>query len=137
MIKIDLLLSIKPKYAMAILAGFKRFEYRRVAPLQPVNTVFLYASDPTKQIVGSFKLGITIYASPEDLWMCTGKEGGISKEDLFEYFDGRERGYALEAKDPVTRLDPPVDPWTDRGFRPPQNYTYILHPKQLGLCCDK
>ena len=48
------ILSVKPEYAMKILAGEKQYEYRKTIFRRPVEKVYIYASSPVCMIVGEF-----------------------------------------------------------------------------------
>ena len=51
------LLSVKPRFAEAILAGLKTFEFRRaIFRRTDIKTVVLYASSPTCKVVGEFTI---------------------------------------------------------------------------------
>jgi len=51
----NVLLSIKPKYANQILNGNKRYEFRKsVFNHRDLEMVYIYSSSPIKRIVGAF-----------------------------------------------------------------------------------
>jgi predicted transcriptional regulator len=52
----EVVMSIKPKYAQAILDGTKKYEFRKTHPLYRVGKVYIYETAPTKAIVGWFVL---------------------------------------------------------------------------------
>ena len=59
------LLSVKPRFAEAILAGEKTFEFRRaVFRRQDIETVVLYASSPTCKVVGEFTIDKVLSLAP-------------------------------------------------------------------------
>ncbi len=65
----NVLLSIKPKYAEAIIAGKKLFEFRRsIFKQNDIDRVYLYATNPVSKVVGSFKVGKIISEEPTLLW---------------------------------------------------------------------
>ena len=54
-----------------------------------------------------------------------GENAGINEKDFFLYFNGKEKGYALEIKD-LTVFDEPIDPREQLpDFRPPQSFCYL------------
>lgn len=121
----SILLSIKPRFASAILSGAKRFEFRRRGFAQPPDAVAIYATAPEGRIVGWFTVAAVIEASPEELWRRCGDEGGIDADSFFNYFDGCERGYALEVGE-VVQLDHPIAPADlPRAHRPPQSFVRL------------
>lgn len=121
----SVLLSIKPEFAEKILAGEKRFEFRRVMPKQRVERVVVYASSPVCRLVGEFTVRRVVSASPEKLWRQTRNFAGISRRYFDAYFEGRTEAHAFEVED-VLRYDQPIDPQSIyRGFRPPQSFVYL------------
>jgi len=80
------LLSIKPVFVEEIMAGNKRFEYRKRIFKQDVDSVVIYASMPVGKIVGEFKIGEIINKSPKDVWQETKDYSGISYSFFQSYF---------------------------------------------------
>lgn len=123
----NVLLSIKPEFAEKILRGKKKYEFRKTAFRDDslVDTVILYASAPSQQIVGMFTIDEVFETNPENLWERFGSESGIDdKERFMQYFKEHEQGYAFEISDPH-RLSPPVDPRQHfENFRPPVSFQY-------------
>lgn len=122
------LLSIKPEFARKILSGEKSHEFRRTTfrDNTAVDTVYLYASSPVKEIVGAFTFDTVVSDSPKQLWEQFGDSSGISEEQRFmNYFEGTDTGYAIEI-DQTHRFAPEVDP---RGivedFVPPTSFYYL------------
>lgn len=92
-----LLLSIKPKYVDAILAGTKRVEYRtRIRKDPEVTTALIYRSGDLKKIVAEFTIGGIIEGTPEQVWEQSKEFGGIEKQDYFRYFANRNKAYAYQ-----------------------------------------
>lgn len=77
-----ILLSIKPRFARAILAGTKRFEFRRKGFATAPDHVVIYSTSPEQQIIGWFDVAGIIKDTPEQLWKRCGKEGGIDQVDF-------------------------------------------------------
>ncbi len=129
----NVLLSIKPKYVEAIMNGEKRYEFRKTI-FRNKNTkrVYIYASAPVKKIVGSFLIGNIIEDEPERLWEEFNKFSGISDVEFFNYFNGKDRGFAIEIET-VEEFDTPIDPReTIQNFVPPQSFFYIETPLIAG-----
>lgn len=124
----NVLLSIKPEFAEKILGGEKRYEFRKTSFRDPesIDTIFMYASSPVQQIVGTFKLNNVIEDRPENLWCRYGSESGIQQRTRFlNYFSQAETGYALEIDQPH-RLSNPIDPRQKiENFRPPVSFQYV------------
>lgn len=129
----DILLSIKPKYAEKILAGRKKYEYRRVAPVHPVDRVFMYATLPVGKIVGYFHLGELVHENVTHLWenYCP-CEDAMTQDDFFGYFEGAENGYAMEVCRPVT-YRPAIEYSIHRTV---QNFSYVPDRSGIGIPPD-
>lgn len=124
----NVLLSIKPEFAEKILAGEKRYEFRKTTFRDPslVETVFMYASSPVKRVVGIFSISHVVEDSPTVLWDRFGDVSGVSSRDRFlQYFSGAETGYAIKVEAP-TRFETPVNPRNHiEDFRPPVSFYYV------------
>ncbi|PHP45358.1 hypothetical protein B6V01_004435 [Methanosarcinales archaeon ex4572_44] len=130
----NVLLSIKPKYANAILNGEKEYEFRKVIFKEKnVEKVYIYSSSPVKKIVGAFVVGGIIEGHPEQIWNKCQKKSGIPKEDFFTYFNGSEKGYAIKI-DELEPIKDPIDPRSfNQDFVPPQSFCYFDMPTNGGL----
>jgi type I restriction enzyme S subunit len=65
----NVLLSIKPKYAELIKSGFKKYEFRRKFFKKTGGCkIFIYSTSPVKKIIGAFDAS-TIYEDlPLKIW---------------------------------------------------------------------
>jgi len=123
----NVLLSIKPKFATKILNGEKIYEFRKSKfnPKKKVNKVYIYSSGPEKKIVGSFRIDEVFNDTPSNLWKKFNEFGGIEKQDFFKYYEQKEIGYAFKIKD-LEVFEIPIDPREIfENFKSPQNYYYI------------
>ena len=123
-----LLLSLKPRFADAILDGTKTVELRRTRPLIRVPTdALIYASRPTMAIVGRCRVESIDSFTPTALWDAHGQSAGITRREFREYFRGAERAYGLMLSAPL-RLESmhlaEVRRWWP-GFVPPQSFRYL------------
>ncbi len=118
------LLSIKPQFVDAILRGEKRFEFRRTTFSRKVDVVVIYATSPVKRVIAEFDVVDVIKASLPKLWRQTKDYAGIDKEFFFKYFDGLDKGNAIEIGE-VRRYDTPFCPTDVLGLKPPQSYAYL------------
>ena len=125
------LLSIKPKYVKAILDGTKHYEFRKqIFRDQSTKTIFIYASSPTKKIVACFRPGEIVEGPPDYLWEQFWDVSGIEEEAFFEYFAGKETGYAIRIDD-LEEFAEPKDPHAMfERFVPPQSFCYVNGAKQ-------
>jgi len=121
-----ILISIQPRFAERILAGDKVLEFRRVWAASPVDKIAIYSSFPVQRIVGFARVKVVHHGSPTSLWeLARQKGGGISRRQLYEYFRGKQTGYAIEL-DGVVKVNGGLDPkklFAD--FRPPQSFHYL------------
>ena len=120
-----LLLSIKPKYVDAILAGTKRVEYRtRIRKDPEVTTALIYRSGDLKKIVAEFTIGGIIEGSPKQVWEQTKDFGGIEEKDYFRYFATRDIAYAYQICNLV--IYPEAIPLSSLGIKKaPMSFMYI------------
>ena len=122
----NVLLSIKPRYIEEIIKGNKRYEFRKSIFCKPVDKIWIYASRPTKKIVGSFEIKRVVKDTPENLWNTLNHHAGIDEEDFFEYFANSRFGFAIEIKN-FSPLKIPIDPRVfSTTFTPPQSFYYVL-----------
>jgi predicted transcriptional regulator len=120
----NVLLSIKPKYANAILAGEKLVEFRKLAFKKEIERVYIYSSSPEQRIIGYFTIEDIISDTPEELWRKYNTVGSISEDDFFEYFADKEIGYSIKIKS-VNKFRKSKNPKEIfKNFVAPQSYMY-------------
>ncbi len=98
------LMSIRPKYARSIFAGVKKYELRKLSGMPPVeegDIIVVYVSGHVKGIVGEFRAGKVIKATPEEVWVEVRKPGTGIGEDAWPYIKGAKRAMAIRVEDPV------------------------------------
>jgi predicted transcriptional regulator len=119
-------LSIKPRFAQAILDGRKKFEFRRTLFRDPgVERVVIYASSPTQRVIGEFSIAAVHSLPPEELWRRTREHAGIDRSYFKAYFAGRDVGHALEVGSCMRYVEP-IELEAAFGFnRPPQSFCYV------------
>lgn len=122
-----LLISVKPRYANAILDGTKTVELRRTRPNLPDGSlVILYSSTPTRAVVGWAHLTGIRTGTPVEIWDNYGVAAAIEEPDYDAYFDGTDQAFALELEDVVTAVQPiPLDVIRSIGIQPPQSWRYV------------
>ena len=114
------ILSIKPEYVTEIIAGRKRFEFRKAVFARPVGKVYIYASAPVSKVVGEFQPVDVLKGAPHEVWKKTRRYSGIPQDWYDEYFNGCTTAYAIEIKNLQIYKEPKELP-----FRAPQSYRYI------------
>lgn len=117
------LLSIRPRYADAIMSGHKRVEFRKQPFARPVEHVVIYATAPVRRIVGTFRVAECDLAEPAELWRRYGDVGGIERADFERYYGQRSSGVAIAIEGSPTPLDLPLDALGH--VRPPQSFVYL------------
>ncbi|WP_022883408.1 hypothetical protein [Glaciibacter superstes] len=134
--KQSVLLSIRPRFVESILNGSKTYELRRRFPnIQPGTTVYLYASSPTKAIVGSFVSADVLYASVIELWLNLRPQLGIEANEYTTYFQGITHGVAIQATN-VTRYSKSVSLDVMRRemqVEPAQSFRYLQKHAEVCL----
>jgi predicted transcriptional regulator/GNAT superfamily N-acetyltransferase len=123
----NVLLSIKPKFANKILEGDKLYEFRKTKfnSKKNINKIYIYSSSPVKKIVGSFRIEKVFEDTPSNLWDNFNEFGSIEKQDFFEYYKQKETGYAFKIKD-LEVFETPIDPnEIFEKFVAPQSYCYL------------
>ncbi len=121
----SVLLSIKPKYVKKIEQGSKLYEFRKSIFKQDTNEIWVYASAPIKQIVGKILVDKIIEDTPQNLWSNCYSLAGINKKDFFEYFKGKDKGYAIKIRE-YKSFTKPINPYNEKeDFNPPQSFAYI------------
>lgn len=122
------MLSLRPRFAEAILDGAKTVELRRTRLLAPPGTpLVLYASSPVRAVVGVATLAAVETAAPDLIWRRHRRRVGLDRAEYDTYFEGAGAATALSLEAP-RRLDIPQELDVLRsagGFRPPQSYRYL------------
>jgi predicted transcriptional regulator len=121
------LLSVQPIYVERIVAGQKLLEFRRRWTSMPVDHLVIYSSSPVQRIVLTARVVKVLEGSPSWLWkLAKSKGGGVTRRELYEYFSGLAKGFAIELGD-VLSFKEGLDPRDlFRRFRAPQSFKYLL-----------
>lgn len=124
----DIILSVKPAYAYAILSGAKTVELRRkFSQYLPVGSrVLIYASSPVKALIGECRVKKVIKDKPKSLWKEVAIESMISWATFRAYFSDSDSAYAIYLEAPL-KYDVPISLETMRKsykIDPPQSYRY-------------
>ena len=122
----NVLLSVKPKYAEEIISGRKKYEFRKsIFKRKDVEKMYIYSSSPVKKIVAIVDIDCILSDSPQKLWEQYHEYAGISKREFFDYFKNSDVGYAIKISN-VQKFSIPIDPYNrDEDFRPPQSFYYL------------
>lgn len=132
----SVLISIKTPYANLIVDGIKTIELRRRFPTDIAKgTKFLiYATAPTKAIIGECKVKEVRELSINDLWKDSAKEAMIGWNEFKNYFSGLKKGYAIHLYGYI-RYDEPIALEQIKGITPraPQSYRYLPKESEAGI----
>ena len=124
-----MILSLRPRFADAILSGVKTVELRRTEPKIRVPTLALiYASTPVRALLGTCVVTSVESDHLAALWQVHGAGSGLDHEEFLNYFEGVQAGSALSLASP-RRFSRPI-PLVElrsrpKGFRPPQSFSYV------------
>lgn len=123
--QMEVILSIKPEYANKIFNGSKKFEFRRsIFKNKEVTKIIVYASSPVSKIIGEFQIEKILHEDLKSLWNLTKDFSGISEKYYYDYFIGKENGYALEVKK-VKLYKEVLCIKETFGINPPQSFAYV------------
>lgn len=120
-----IILSIKPEFANKIFDGDKKFEFRRsIFKNKKVSKVIVYASAPISKVIGEFEIGEILFKDLKSLWKETKNYSGITEDYFYDYFVGKENGFALEVKS-FKRYEKDLCIKEAFGKMPPQSFAYV------------
>ena len=125
-----LVLSVRPRFADAIVDGRKTIEVRRQRPnVRPGTLGFVYSSLPEQAVVGSFRIDKIFSGSPEEIWLMAHHRARISRKDFDSYFAGVEIAHAIVVSC-GQRLPRPIKLSDLRaiwpGCKPPRSFGYLV-----------
>lgn len=130
------LMSIKPVYVAAIMAGSKTVELRRRLPRDSKGlTLFIYSSSPERAVVAEAVIASTRLAPVDVIWRDEGERVGISRSSFDAYFRGISHAGAIGLTD-VRPLAAPVHLPVLRerlGLIPPQSYRFLCDQQVYAL----
>ena len=130
-----ILISIHPCYADKIISGEKRLEFRRQWASRRADVLVIYATHPVKRIVAIAEVQQIIIGSRWKMWeLAKSGGGGITRNKLFTYLDGKVNAVAIELKR-IVPISGGADPRCIFGgtFRPPQSFRYLKKNELLKL----
>lgn len=125
------LLSIHPQHAQAILEGRKTVEFRKRRIDDSIRIVVLYATAPTKKVVGFFYLGAQDTGSPTEIWERHRAQGGIPRTLFRDYYSGTATAVAMVISQAVALAHPVDLRRVARGRTPPQSFAYLAAKEPL------
>lgn len=133
-----LLLSVRPRFAQALLQGTKTAEIRRRFPdVSAGTTVVIYSSSPEKAALGTMRVRSFIRSTAADIWNDYSTVIGIDEAELTDYLDGATECSVIELDDPQIWANPvPLDELRRvLHLEPAQSFRY-LNGRQFARLVD-
>jgi len=122
------LLSLRPRFADAILAKHKTVELRRTRPNVAAGaTLVLYSASPVRAVVGLARLTYIDEAPPQELWQQVAAHSGVSRLEYDAYFANATKAFALHIEQ-AAALPAPVtlaQLRDEHGLAPAQSFRYL------------
>ena len=137
----DVVLSIKPTYSEAIMAGRKTVELRRRFPVGvPGGTIaFIYSTSPVKALVGTAEIAFVQRGETSRIWRDHHERACIDQSSFDRYFDGQDEGFAIHLERPraFARPLPLAELRESFDFEPPQSFLYARPPLRDALLHER
>ena len=92
-----ILMPINPEYVDEILAGRKKYEYRKIkAKRNNIDKMIIYSTSPIMKVVAEVDIKEILEEEPEKLWEMTKNESGITKEFYNKYYKNKNTAIAYK-----------------------------------------
>ena len=135
------ILSIRPQHTSRIMAGEKTVELRRRFPVSlPKGTIaYIYSTSPEQAMVGHAGIGGVRQLDVEEIWQRHADAACVEREDFDRYFDGLDRGFAIEFEN-ARRFGKPLSLSFLRErfeFKPPQSFLYAKQDLRTMLLGER
>lgn len=120
----EILISIKHKYAESIYKGKKMYELRKVTPRIPEGTrCYIYEPLPIGKVTGHFTYVGEIVMNIFQFWHFNHEKLGVSYEEYLNYYWGHQNAHAWMIACPLRFFKPYT--LEEIGQYAPQSYTII------------
>ncbi len=91
------LMPINPEYVDEILAGRKKYEYRKIkAKRNNIDKMIIYSTSPIMKAVAEVDIKEILEEDPEKLWEMTKNESGITKDFYNKYYKNKNTAIAYK-----------------------------------------
>ena len=125
----NLLISVRPKFAVRIMSGDKTVELRRLRPnASSGDNLLFYISSPEKNLRAIAKIQKITASKLDTLWDEVKDKASVTHEEFLTYFKGKESGYAIYFSK-IEKFDNPIELNSIRelipGFTAPQSFRYF------------
>lgn len=92
-----ILMPINPEYVDEILAGRKKYEYRKIkAKRNNIDKMIIYSTSPIMKVVAEVDIKEILEEDPEKLWKMTKNESGITKDFYNKYYKNKNTAIAYK-----------------------------------------
>ena len=117
-------MSINPEHVDNILAGTKKFEFRKTKCKEKIDSIIIYSTFPIMRVVAEVEVKDIIEDTPQAVWSKTRTAAGIDKIFFDRYYDGRDVAVAYVLGE-VRKFTAPKH-LADYGVKAaPQSYVYV------------
>ena len=106
--------------------GEKLYEFEKYNFPKEVDKIFIYSKE-SKEIIGCFRGDEIFVNTPLYFWKNFSEKSGLTKEELFDYFEPRGWGWAIKIND-LRIFDNPIRIY---DFKEPVKYCYIEDMDEL------
>lgn len=132
----QVLFSLKPKFADLVLSGTKKVELRnRAVHVTTETKVWIYATRPRSRVVAEARVAKVVVGHPDLIWQRYRDEICLERSEYVEYTRGRPSASAIVLRD-VKQVAEwlTLDVLRDRvcGFQPPQFYVRVAGDSTLS-----
>lgn len=120
-----ILMPINPEYVDEILAGRKKYEYRKIkAKRTNIDKMIIYSTSPVMKVVAEVEIKGILQENPEQLWELTKNYSGVTKEFYNQYYKNKNIAIAYELGK-IVKYENPKD-LIDIGINYiPQSFVYM------------
>ena len=121
----EILMPINPEYVDEILAGRKKYEYRKIkAKRTNIDKMIIYSTSPVMKVVAEVEIKGILQENPEQLWELTKNYSGVTKEFYNQYYKNKNIAIAYELGK-IVKYEKPKD-LIDIGINYiPQSFVYM------------
>ena len=120
-----ILMPINPEYVDEILAGRKKYEYRKIkAKRNNIDKMIIYSTSPIMKVVAEVDIKEILEEKPEKLWEMTKNESGITKDFYNKYY--KNKNIAIAYKLGTIKIYDKPKSLNDIGINyVPQSFVYL------------
>lgn len=87
-------MSINPEHVSNILAGTKKYEFRKIKCKRKIDSILIYSTSPVMKVVAEVEVVDLIEGTPNEVWKQTSKDAGINKKFFDSYYHDKKIAFA-------------------------------------------